>query len=234
RWDDFAFLALAGLLLGGAMMVVFSRNIIRSGLFMMLSFAGLAGIYALLGATLIHKALYTQNRRYRDITSKVAGITHPYLNVGTIAAGTNTNVVPGKAVLRLDRRIIPEEDPAQVEAEVRLVIAEAARTVPGITVEIKRLLLARALQPLPGNAKLVAALRRHAETVFGEPIPVSGTPLYTDVRLYGEAGIPAAIYGAGPRTVLESNAKRADEHLVLDDMRRATQVVARTLFDLLG
>jgi succinyl-diaminopimelate desuccinylase len=26
--------------------------------------------------------------------------------------------------------------------------------------------------------------------------------------------------------VLESNAKRADEHLVLEDLRRATQVVA--------
>ena len=191
------------------------------------------GVDALRGATAILDALYAQNRRYRDIKSKVVGITHPYLNVGTIAAGTNTNVVPGKAVLRLDRRMIPEEDPEQVEAEVRLVIAEAARTVPGSTVEIRRLLLARALQALPGNAKLVATLRRHGETVFGHPIPVSGSPLYTDVRLYGEAGIPAAIYGAGPRTVLESNAKRADEHIVLEDLRRATQVVARTLLDLL-
>jgi acetylornithine deacetylase/succinyl-diaminopimelate desuccinylase-like protein len=70
--------------------------------------------------------------------------------------------------------------------------------------------------------------------VFGEPIPTSGTPLYTDVRLFGAAGIPAAIYGAGPRTVFESHAKRADEHLVLEDLRRATQVVARTLADLLS
>ena len=54
------------------------------------------------------------------------------------------------------------------------------------------------------------------------------------MRLYCARGIPAAIYGAGPRTVLESNAKRADEHLVLEDLRRATKVVARTLFDLLA
>ena len=72
------------------------------------------------------------------------------------------------------------------------------------------------------------------EAVFGEPIPTSGTPLYTDVRLYGEHGVPAVIYGAGPRTVFESNAKRADEHLVLEDLRRATKVVARTLCDLLA
>ena len=68
---------------------------------------------------------------------------------------------------------------------------------------------------------------------MGEVIPALGTPLYTDVRLYGAHGVPAVIYGAGPRTVLESNAKRADEHVGLQDLRRATKVVARTLFDLL-
>ena len=47
---------------------------------------------------------------------------------------------------------------------------------------------------------LVAALQRHAKALFGEEIPVVGTPLYTDVRLYGAAGVPAVIYGAGPRT----------------------------------
>ncbi len=192
------------------------------------------GIDALQGAVAILNALYHQNTLYRQVTSKVAGITHPYLNVGRIEGGTNTNVVPGKVVLKLDRRMIPEEKPAEVEATIRQVIADAAASVPGITVDIKRLLLANALQPLPGNKPLVDALQKHGEAVFGEPIPTSGTPLYTDVRLYGEAGVPAAIYGAGPRTVFESNAKRADEHLVLEDLRRATKVVARTLFDLLS
>jgi acetylornithine deacetylase/succinyl-diaminopimelate desuccinylase-like protein len=130
--------------------------------------------------------------------------------------------------------MIPEENPAEVEAEIRGVIAQAAASFPGITVEIRRLLLANALTPLPGNRPLVQALQRHGQAVFGEPIPTRGTPLYTDVRLYCARGIPAVIYGAGPRTVLESNAKRADEHLVLDDLRRATRVVARALYDLLA
>jgi acetylornithine deacetylase/succinyl-diaminopimelate desuccinylase-like protein len=191
------------------------------------------GIDALQGAVAILNALYAQNALYRQVASKVPGITHPYLNVGRIEGGTNTNVVPGKVVFRLDRRMIPEEDPAAVEASIRDVIGGAAAMVPGVHVEIRRLLLARALKPLPGNQALVEALQRHGAAVFGEPIPTSGSPLYTDVRLYGEAGVPAAIYGAGPRTVLESNAKRADEHLVLADLRGATKVVARTLLDLL-
>ena len=87
-----------------------------------------------------------------------------------------------------------------------------------------------------GHARkpIVEAIQKHGEALFGQAIPAMGTPLYTDVRLYGEAGIPGVIYGAGPRTVLESNAKRADENLVLDDLRKATKVVARTLRDLLA
>jgi acetylornithine deacetylase/succinyl-diaminopimelate desuccinylase family protein len=191
------------------------------------------GVDALQAATRILVALYDQNTQYKQVKSQVKGINHPYLNVGLIEGGTNTNVVPGKVVLKLDRRMIPEENPAEVEATIRKVIQDAAAGQPGITVEIKRMLLANALKPLDGNKPLVDALSRHATSVFGEEIGAAGTPLYTDARLFGEAGVPAVLYGCGPRTVGESNAKRADEHIDLDDLRRATKVVARALFDLL-
>jgi succinyl-diaminopimelate desuccinylase len=188
---------------------------------------------ALQAANRILTALYAENGELKKTRSAVKGINSGYINVGQINGGTNTNVVPGKVVLKVDRRMIPEEDPVAVEAGLREMIAKAASGQEGITVEVKRLLLARAMQPLPGNAPLVDSLCRHATELFGEPVEASGTPLYTDARLFCERGIPAVIYGAGPRTVLESNAKRADEHIVLDDLRRATKVVARTLFDLL-
>ncbi|WP_295372773.1 M20/M25/M40 family metallo-hydrolase [uncultured Pseudacidovorax sp.] len=196
------------------------------------------GVDALQGAVHILNALYAQNTLYQQVTSKVEGISHPYLNVGRIEGGTNTNVVPGKVVFKLDRRMIPEENPAEVEAAIRDVIAKAAAEFKtpagGIEVEVKRLLLANSMKPLAGNQPLVDAIQKHGEQLFGQPIPAMGTPLYTDVRLYGEAGIPGVIYGAGPRTVLESHAKRADERLELEDLRRATKVIARTLADLLA
>jgi succinyl-diaminopimelate desuccinylase len=188
---------------------------------------------ALQAATRILVALYQENTRLRRSQSAVKGIDHGYINVGRIEGGTNTNVVPGKVLLKIDRRMIPEEDPTQVEAALRRLIDDAAAGQAGITVEVKRLLLARALVPLPGNRPLVEALSRHASALFGEAIEPSGTPLYADARLFAERGIPAVMYGAGPRTVLESNAKRADEHLVLDDLKRATKVIARALYDLL-
>ncbi|TAM42695.1 MAG: ArgE/DapE family deacylase [Burkholderiaceae bacterium] len=192
------------------------------------------GVDALHGAVQILNALYLQNTLYQQVSSKVVGINHPYLNVGRIEGGTNTNVVPGKVIFKLDRRMIPEENPAQVEAAVRQVITDAAAKLPGISVDIRRILLANAMKPLPGNQPLVAAIQKHGEQVFGQAIPAMGTPLYTDVRLYAEAGIPGVIYGAGPRTVLESHAKRSDERLELEDLRRATKVIARTLRDLLA
>ena len=191
------------------------------------------GVDALQAAVTLLGALYAQNTLYRSQRSAVDGIDHPYLNVGRIEGGTNTNVVPGRVVLKLDRRMIPEEDPTQVETDLRALIATTLAPLPGVRVEVRRLLLARALQPLPGHERLATLIQTHARAVFGETIANTGTPLYTDVRLYGEAGVPAVIYGAGPRSVLESNAKRADEHVRLSDLQGATRVVARTLLDLL-
>ncbi len=192
-----------------------------------------SGVDAMQAAVAILNALYAQNTLYQSITSDVEGITHPYLNVGMIEGGTNTNVVPGRVTFKFDRRMIPEENPAEVEATLRKIIQDNAAARPGITVDVKRILLANSMQPLPGNQPLVQAIQKHGEQVFGEKIPALGTPLYTDVRLFCEAGIPGVIYGAGPRTVLESHAKRADERLEVEDLRRATKVIARALHDLL-
>jgi acetylornithine deacetylase/succinyl-diaminopimelate desuccinylase-like protein len=78
-----------------------------------------SGTDALQGATHILTALYQLNADYLKVRSNVEGITHPYLNVGLIQGGTNTNVIPGKVIIKLDRRMIPEEDPAEVEASAR-------------------------------------------------------------------------------------------------------------------
>jgi succinyl-diaminopimelate desuccinylase len=199
------------------------------------------GVDALQGAVHVLNHLYAQNKLYQHISSKVEGINHPYLNVGRIEGGTNTNVVPGTVSFKLDRRMIPEENPTEVEANIRQVMAHAVNEFnqgraqdAQISIEIKRMLMAHAMKPLAGNAPLVNAIQQHGQAIFGEPIPAMGTPLYTDVRLYVEKGIPGVIYGAGPRTVLESHAKRADERLKLEDLRKATKVISRTLLDLLN
>jgi acetylornithine deacetylase/succinyl-diaminopimelate desuccinylase-like protein len=193
-----------------------------------------SGIDALEAANGILAALYDSRAALAGRRSRVAGIAAPTLNVGLIQGGINTNVVPDRVTFRLDRRIIPEEAPDEVEAKQWELIAKAARRIRGISVEARRIMLAVPLTPQPGTERISAAIRRHARTVLGIDVPETGVPLYTDARHYAARGIPVALYGAGPRTLLEANAHNADENLRLNDLRAATKIVALAVADLCG
>jgi acetylornithine deacetylase/succinyl-diaminopimelate desuccinylase-like protein len=191
------------------------------------------GIDALEAANHLLGALYAWRRGLARV-SAIPGIGSPQLTVGLIQGGINTNVVPDRVSFRLDRRMIPEEDPAGVEAELRRVIEEAARAFPAAQVEVRRILLAEPLTPLAGSERLVEVVCRHASRIMGEPVVAKGVPLYTDARHYAAAGVPIILYGAGPHTIEEANAHRADERLPLADLFKATEVVAQSLRSLLG
>jgi acetylornithine deacetylase/succinyl-diaminopimelate desuccinylase family protein len=192
------------------------------------------GIDALEAAAGMLNDLYALRKSYPATKSAVSGIGSPTLVVGLIEGGINTNVVPDHVSFRIDRRIIPEENPAAVEAMLTRQIHDFAAKWPAVRVSVKRLLLAVPFVPIPGHEKLVAALQRHGKAVLGEEIRTHGVPIYTDARLYTTAGIPAVLYGAGPRTLVEANGHRADEKLKLDDLHHATEVVALALADLLS
>jgi len=190
------------------------------------------GIDALDAATTILRALYASRQALAGVRSGVPGISSPSLNVGLIHGGINTNVVPDQIVFRLDRRIIPEESSAAVEAQLRGLIEETGRAIPGITASVRKILLAEPLVPQPGVAPLVASLQRHARSILGLDIPAVGVPLYTDARHYAARGIPIVLYGAGPRTLIEANGHNADENLRLSDLRAATKIVALAVAEL--
>jgi acetylornithine deacetylase/succinyl-diaminopimelate desuccinylase-like protein len=192
------------------------------------------GIDALEAATGILADLYALRRTYAAIRSKVTGIGSPTLVVGLIAGGINTNVVPDNVKFRLDRRIVPEEDPGEVEVALTDAIRASAARWPAVAVHVRRILLAKPFVPIPGQERLVEALQRHGRAVVGEELGTHGVPIYTDARLYTSAGVPTVLYGAGPRTLAEANGHRADERLVLDDLHKATEVVALALADLLA
>ncbi len=192
------------------------------------------GVDALEAANGVLTALYGWRGGLAARTSRVPGIGSPQMTVGLISGGINTNVVPDRIVFRLDRRMVPEENSAEVEAELRAMIARAAELHPQARVTVNRILLAEPLTPTPAGEKLTETLRRHASRVMGEPVVASGVPLYTDARHYAKAGVPIVLYGAGPHTIEEANAHRADERLPLADLYKATEVIALTLAELLG
>ena len=190
------------------------------------------GVDALEAATAILARLYGWRLGLAARESKVPGIGAPQLTVGLIEGGINTNVVPDRVAFRLDRRIVPEETPEAVEAELREVIG--AVPVGEASVAIRRILLARPLVPDARARRLTDLLCAHASRVLGTEVRPQGVALYTDARHYAAAGVPIVLYGAGPRTIEEANAHRADERVKLTDLFAATEVVASALADLLA
>jgi succinyl-diaminopimelate desuccinylase len=191
------------------------------------------GADALEATNAILTALYKSRAALSRTISVIPGIGAPQITIGLIEGGINTNVVPDRVVFRLDRRVIPDETIGSVEAGLIRDIKQAAATVSGISVEIKRILSAEPLVPSPGATGMTERLCARASERFGEPITVKGVPLYTDARHYAAVGVPIILYGAGPRTIEQANAHRADERLELADLRRATEAMALTIFDML-
>ena len=191
------------------------------------------GVDALEAAAGILRALYDWRNSFAARASAIPGVGAPQLTVGTIAGGINTNVVPDRVLMRMDRRIVPEEDPDAVEAELRGVIERAARAHPEATVAIRQIMRADPLLPTDTSRALGDIVARHASAVMGEPVGAAGVPLYTDARHYAAARVPVVLYGAGPRSIEEANAHRADERVPLADLHRATEVIARASMEYL-
>ena len=83
-------------------------------------------------------------------------------------------------------------------------------------------------------ARLAVVVQKHAGVVLGEVIPQAGVPLYTDARHYTAHGIPTILYGAGPRSIEEANAHRADERLPVDLLAKAANVIALSIAEMLA
>jgi acetylornithine deacetylase/succinyl-diaminopimelate desuccinylase-like protein len=192
-----------------------------------------AGVDAMQAASAVLSRLYAWRETLAGRISAIPGIGAPQLTIGMIAGGINTNVVPDLVTFRLDRRITPDENVADAEAELRAVIEAAAARVSGIHVSIKRILLALPLTPDGSGKPLTTLLCDRASQIMGEKIGETAVPLYTDARHYAAHGVPTVLYGAGPRTIEDANAHRADERLPLSDLFAATEVLALALCDFL-
>jgi succinyl-diaminopimelate desuccinylase len=194
------------------------------------------GIDAIEATSKIVNALYDYRKTLAEKNSSVTGIDFPTLNVGLISGGINTNVVPDECTIRVDRRLIPEEDFVAAEAEFRELVHQAVAEISGIKIEIRKILHAKSFGPVPEDTPLVQALAANWKSVLKEDgeLPVHGVPLYTDARHFFAAGIPTIMFGVGPKVLEEANGHRADENIRLTDLQAATKIIACTLYDLLA
>ena len=178
-------------------------------------------------ASKVMDALYALRRTYPGIQSEIPGIGSPSLVIGQIEGGERPDAAPGQVTFSLERRLLPDEDPAAVEQQLTALITEETSRTLGITCRVNRIKLSRPMKPGPGTDNLAGVIERLSSEILGEPVPVYGVPYGAPTRHYAAVGIPSVLYGAGP--AMTSPVGGLDECLVLDDLRKAAEVVALTL-----
>ncbi len=120
----------------------------------------------------------------------------PSMNVGTIAGGVKTNVVPDRCVATVDLRTLPGQDHAAIVQDIRDLAAELESTVPGLRVDVR---IANDMPPVetPTDHPLVRTARAAIADALGAEPRVRGATYYTDGGVWVEAGIPIVIFGPG-------------------------------------
>ena len=113
---------------------------------------------------------------------------------GRVEAGSNFNVVPGRCVFTVDRRMNPEEDLEAERLALFAVFDEARRD--GIKLDVEVLQEGRPSGTSEATP-LGRALSSHVRAVTGKVPKFEMCPGLLEIRFYGERGIPAYAYGPG-------------------------------------
>jgi acetylornithine deacetylase/succinyl-diaminopimelate desuccinylase family protein len=113
---------------------------------------------------------------------------------GRVEAGSNFNVVPGRCVFTVDRRMNPEEDFEQERAALFGVFDEARRA--GVVLDMEIIQEGRP-SGTSATTPLARALSTHIREVTGRTPKFEMCPGLLETRFYAERGIPAYSYGPG-------------------------------------
>ena len=138
------------------------------------------------------------------------------VNVGTIAGGTQPNIVPDRCTIEIDRRTLPGETEAWVRREIAVLLRAKK-----LSATISSSKAAPAL-PLETDAKLplVRQFLRHA----GQKRLV-GVNYFCDAAVLAAGGIPSVVFGPGDI----AQAHTVDEWVSLAELERGKNLLLNFL-----
>ncbi len=149
---------------------------------------------------------------------------HPLLGRGSVHAsliegGAEMSSIPGRCTLRLERRTLPGETAADVEAELAAMLERCRAADPELAVQ-QRTLLVREPFEVEQDGEVVQAVRAAAAAALGVAPAIGGASYWADAAFIAAAGIPTVMFGPGG-----GGAHAVDEWVSISD----TEAVARTL-----
>jgi succinyl-diaminopimelate desuccinylase len=182
------------------------------------------GVNAVDAARPLLDAVAAYDDRIRDREDDLVG--RAYATVTGFDAGTKENVVPEAATLTLDRRILPAESVAEVDAEIERLVA-AVRAATGVDVSWERTRTYESAG-IDHDSAFADAFRRHSARAAGVDTGPRGAVAATDVRtLVNHGDVEAIIWG--PCSGHEAHTY--DESVAVDDVRQGHEVLVAALCD---
>jgi acetylornithine deacetylase len=124
---------------------------------------------------------------------------HPLLGRGsvhasTIRGGEELSSYPARCVVGLERRTLPGETAAGVEAELAALLDRCRAADPALVAEARTLLVREPFE-VAADAEIVATVRAAAGAVLGAPPAVAGASYWADAAFIAAAGIPTVMFG---------------------------------------
>ncbi|MBA2281922.1 MAG: ArgE/DapE family deacylase [Acidimicrobiia bacterium] len=188
----------------------------------------LEGASAIDAYVVLHEALHRLEHERR------ATFTHPAfdagalvapISVGRLTAGDWPSTVPERLVAEGRHGVLPGESLDEARQALEAAVAAVAAESGGEpVVEWFEGQFAPAATPV--DHPFLARLAACHEQVTGARPAVHGVPYGSDLRFFtNDLGVPAVLYGPGDVAV----AHTVDEHVVLDEVFRAAEVVANLL-----
>ena len=211
------------------------RNAERGGLAVNVHFKGKASHTAaarVTGINALQKAAKGILALEHHIDTFHPAVGYPVLSVNMIEAGVAHNVVPGEAMISIDRRLVPGEDMDSAVADIRAKLDAVAAEDPDFNYELEIDPDGSYIAPniTPEDSPLVQAFQKAVRELTGkEPEYFVQWAGMTDGRFYRQHGMDTV--GMGPRG---ESAHGANESIKIADLVKQAQIYALTISDLLG
>jgi acetylornithine deacetylase len=159
-----------------------------------------------------------------ELDEALGARTHALLGRGSVHAsviegGVELSSYPARCAVGLERRTLPGETAADVEAELDALLDRCRAADPALDAD-RRVLLAREPFEVARDARVVTAVSAAAKAVLGAPPAIGGASYWADAAFIAAAGIPTVMFGPGGE-----GAHAVEEWVSIAD----TAAVARTL-----
>jgi acetylornithine deacetylase/succinyl-diaminopimelate desuccinylase-like protein len=145
-------------------------------------------------------------------------------SVGISSGGSGISIVPEHALVQIDRRFNPSDDPERSVEIVRRVADQIAARRGRLTAETRTLQVAPAMETDPSTPAVVALLES-AAAVTGRRDPI-GWGATCDANMLSQSGVPVVVFGPGD---LLAAAHRPNESVPLAEVERAVDIFAAAI-----